>query len=309
MKKAKRLQEILKSISLFTDRKIAILPLLPKEKRPAIVGGVHSATTDETKVNRYFANHPDANYGVAIGSGFFVLDVDGAAGKESLSTLIKKHGGLPKTVTVLTARGEHRYFRGDGRKIKNSTGHLGTGLDVKSDGGYVVGPGSIHPSGKRYAFKDERAIDEIDIAEAPGWLLDLISSGRQKGSVTVEAIPTLMLERATLYMNAAFQRELARLEKAPMHQRNNCLNTCAFKVGQLLAYGILRVEDCTSALSRTAKQIGLEDTEIAATVESGLSKSPLQAMVLFIGFLSQASYTNRMPGLTRTQSRIAADIL
>jgi putative DNA primase/helicase len=191
MKNAKPRGTKFGSISQFTKRKIAILPLLPKSKAPAVSGGVHNATTDERKVNRYFTEHPDANYGVVVGQGIFVLDVDGVSGKESLRNLIKKHAALPKTVTVQTARGEHRYFRSDGRKIKNSTGHLGTGLDVKSDGGYVVGPGSVHPSGWRYAFKDERAIDEIEIAEAPGWLLDLISSGSQTASATVEVIPKI----------------------------------------------------------------------------------------------------------------------
>jgi putative DNA primase/helicase len=88
---------------------------------------------------------------------------------------------------------------------------------------------------------------------------------------TVEPIPEPMRNRATSYVNAALERELARLGKAPKHQRNNCLNTCAFKIGQLLPYGILTADECASALSRTATQIGLEDTEIAATIKSGLS--------------------------------------
>ena len=271
MTNAKRLESMLKNIRQFTERGIAVLPLSPKSKAPAIAGGVHNATTNEAKINRYFPKQPNSNYGVAIGKEFFVLDIDGASGKESLRKLTKKHGGLPKTVTVQTARGEHRYFSSGGRKIKNSTGRLGTGLDVKSDGGYVVGPGSVHPSGWRYAFKDERAIDEIGIAKAPGWLLDKITSGGQTGVATVEPIPKLVLERATSYIKAAFEQELARLRKAPKHQRNNCLNTCAFKIGQLIPYGILRVDECTAALSRTAKQTGLKDTEIAATIRSGLS--------------------------------------
>jgi hypothetical protein len=242
MTNAKRLKSMLKNIRQFTKQGLAVLPLSPKSKAPAIAGGVHNATTNEAKINRYFPKNPNSNYGVAIGKEFFVLDIDGDSGKESLRKLLKKHGGLPKTVTVQTARGEHRYFSSDGRKIKNSTGHLGTGLDVKSDGGYVVGPGSVHPSGWRYTFKDERAIDEIGIAKAPGWLLDKITSGSQTGVATVEPIPKLVLERATSYIKAAFEQELARLGKAPKHQRNNCLNTCAFKIGQLIPYGILRVD-------------------------------------------------------------------
>ena len=81
MKDAKRSKEVLGIIRQLTARKIAVLPLSPKGKAPAIYGGVHKATTDEKTINRYFDTHPDANYGVAIGTWFFVLDIDGDAGK------------------------------------------------------------------------------------------------------------------------------------------------------------------------------------------------------------------------------------
>jgi len=38
--------------------------------------------------------------------------------------------------------------------------------DVKLHNGYVVGPGSIHPTGKAL----RRVVNDAEIAEAPNWL-------------------------------------------------------------------------------------------------------------------------------------------
>src|SRR5207248_1073400 len=56
---------------------------------------------------------------------------------------------LPSTFTVRTGRkegGVHKYFQGT-----TKDGNI-VGGQVKSAGGYVVGPGSVHPSGATYTI-------------------------------------------------------------------------------------------------------------------------------------------------------------
>ena len=88
------------------------------------------------------------------------------------------------------------------------------------------------------------------------------------------ALPTAVgqtdLVRAKAYAAAAFESECDRLRKAPPHQRNNTLNHCAFKLGRHVARALLESARVTSALTNIAKLIGLDDREIALTVESGL---------------------------------------
>jgi hypothetical protein len=75
---------------------------------------------------------------------------------------------------------------------------------------------------------------------------------------------------------------------------------------------ILKFQPILSQIARSTEHFraGCETDEPLHLNENSLVAIPSrQAMVLFIGFLSQASYTNRMFGLTRTQSPIAADIL
>lgn len=270
----KRSTDILDLVHQFVEQDLPVLPLVAEQKRPAIKRGVHGATTNKKELKRYFRNNPRANYGVSTGgtSNIFVLDIDGRAGRHSLSKLISDHGKLPKTVTVLTGSGEHRYFRGNGTPIKNSAGSLGEGLDIRGDGGYVVGPGSVHPSGRVYAFKEGRALDEVSIAKAPHWLLSLATSDHPQAAARVQLeVPTNNSRRLAAYLIAAQDRELERLSRAPNHRRNHCLNRSAFKLGQLLPYGILDEGGCMRKLSEVARNIGLEESEIIPTIRSGLT--------------------------------------
>ena len=241
-------------------------------KHPRTPKGVKDATIRRKTIKAWWNKWPDANIGIATGarSAIFVLDVDGAVGKASLKVLQADHEQLPKTVSVETGKGRHLYFR-DGTRVGNSVGRLGEGIDVRGDGGYVVGAGSIHVSGSTYTFVDERAPDEIEVALAPQWLLDLITAEAQASqAVEVRTIPPEKLDRAKAYVDAALRRELDRLGKAPQHQRNDTLNRTAFKLGQLLPYAILDRQKITDDLARVARSIGLADSEIRLTIASGL---------------------------------------
>ena len=198
-----------------------------------------------------------------------------AAGKASLKELQAEHGRLPRTVTVKTGNGRHLYFRSAGGRVGNSAGRLGKGIDVRGDGGYVVGAGSVHSSGAIYRYVDGRALGEIEVASAPEWLIDLISAPKSTDAVdaepTVPQIPAAKLDRARAYADAARGRELDRLRKAPKHQRNDTLNKAAFKLGQLLPYGLFDPVAVTNDLARAAAEIGLDDHEIGPTITSGLN--------------------------------------
>jgi putative DNA primase/helicase len=161
-------------------------------KHPRTKNGVHDASTDEAKVRRWWEIWEDANIGVATGSeaGFFALDVDPRrGGAESLASLEAKHGKLPETRTADTGGGGvHHLFKYPGFPVKNSTGELGPGLDIKGEGGSIVVAPSLHTGGKRYRWKNS-----APIANAPEWFLRLLreaQKSRANGSATIGgAIP------------------------------------------------------------------------------------------------------------------------
>jgi Bifunctional DNA primase/polymerase, N-terminal/Primase C terminal 1 (PriCT-1) len=108
-----------------------------------------------------------------------VLDVDGIDAEAELRKLEAKHGALPATVEVITARGRHVYFKMPAAPIRNSAGKLAPGLDIRATGGYVLVPPSIHPTGRRYEWSVDCA---GAIADAPSWLTERTTNGVGNGS-------------------------------------------------------------------------------------------------------------------------------
>jgi putative DNA primase/helicase len=161
-------------------------------KHPRTKNGVKDATTDEKRVRQWWEMWKDANIGVATGKevGFFVLDVDPRKdGDKALGSLERKHGKLLETRTAETGGGgAHYLFKYPSFCVKNSSGRLGPGLDIKGEGGAIVVAPSLHASGKQYRWRNY-----TPIAEAPGWLLHLLQKGqrsRANGSATIcETIP------------------------------------------------------------------------------------------------------------------------
>lgn len=156
-----------------------VFPLKPKTKRPLTDHGFKDATTDVGTVKQWWARWPEANIGVptgqkeAGGCGFDVIDVDGRLGLASLATL--KHsrcapectaetfchatGPLPPIVARAFTPGDPSEAAHEpGRHLftpaigsGNTTGAL-PGIDLRGNGGYVVVPPSVGPSGARYAW-------------------------------------------------------------------------------------------------------------------------------------------------------------
>ena len=152
-----------------------VFPCRPRDKRPATVDGLKSATTDADTIEQWWRSDPNLNVAVATGtcSGVFVVDVDGGDAEAELRKLEHEHGALPATVEAITARGRHLYFKAPDVPVRNSAGKIAPGVDSRGDGGYVLTPPSVHPSGRRYRWSVDSA---SAFAAAPTWLLDKITT-------------------------------------------------------------------------------------------------------------------------------------
>jgi hypothetical protein len=49
------------------------------------------------------------------------------------------------------------------------------GVDIKADGGYVVAPPSVHPSGHEYRWHHQCLPDETPLADLPSWIDGMLS--------------------------------------------------------------------------------------------------------------------------------------
>lgn len=161
-----------------------IFPLGVKSKVADTTLAPHShlsASNDATQIEQWWAASPNANIGIDLGrSNLTVLDFDQGEPPAELADDLKGR------CTVKTARGLHVYFSGVSkqRRMYFNGKHVG---EIKSDGGYVLAPFSVHPDGPIYT-----PIGSGDLVPVPDGLLDKLAAHQEEPldvSVNGEKIP------------------------------------------------------------------------------------------------------------------------
>lgn len=149
-------------------------------KAPITAHGVKDASLDPRVLQFRFSDPTATGIGIAVGfavpgmPGYHceVLDVDPRNGGHlTLEELVGKHGALPDTIMAQTGGGGSHYFLAvpDGQRLR----HIGRGIDIKRQGGYVAVEPSLHPSGNTYVFIIEASpFEGAPMAAAPEWLLE-----------------------------------------------------------------------------------------------------------------------------------------
>ncbi len=127
-----------------------VIPLSPKSKIPPkdfpLATYLHERKATEEEIAKWWAKNPHYNVGVVCGqiSGMFVVDVD------------PRNGGDPATVLLMapterisqsgrTDGGCHLWYEYPKDEHIPSGKSLLSGVDIQSDGKYIVAPPSVHP--------------------------------------------------------------------------------------------------------------------------------------------------------------------
>ena len=176
----------LASATQYASIGLRVIPIAPGEKYPKGITNWQTKATSDIDVIRSWWTNDYKGWGVGIATGvtakgnqIFVLDIDehdpSKSGSETLLDLEVEYGQLPATVTVHTpSGGRHMYFRSP-VEIRNDAGkRLGSGLDVRGEGGQVLAPPSQHPDGGNYIEDLEYGFDTKP-ALAPDWLIHLLT--------------------------------------------------------------------------------------------------------------------------------------
>lgn len=180
-------------VKFYTGKGWQVFPCQPGHKEPA-VKWADEATNDTARALEWWKYNPSANIGIATGarSGLVVVDIDaGHGGEESIKELAAKHS-IPETVTAKTGGGgRHLIFKHPGVEIRNSASKLAKGIDIRGDGGYIVAPPSLHPSGNRYQWLSELAPSRHELAPMPEWMItDLLAVTKLEYPQTPIGSPT-----------------------------------------------------------------------------------------------------------------------
>lgn len=102
------------------------------------------ATTDLNTVQVWWQQWPNADICIATGNGLLVIDLDVKGKEDGISSLLNWvaiNGTMPATAVAKTkSGGQHHYYMVKAT-YPNSRGFL-PGIDIRSNGGYVVAPPS-----------------------------------------------------------------------------------------------------------------------------------------------------------------------
>lgn len=149
-------------------------------KHPVPCSWARESTNDATRLARMFGRGP-RNVGVDCGrSRLVVLDEDAPGELERLCLTQRRE--LPETLTVSTGKGRHVYYRQLGDvPFTNAVGGLRDyRIDVRGRGGYVIGPGSLHQTGRIYTVASA-----APIAPVPKWIAELLQPPAREPSRAV----------------------------------------------------------------------------------------------------------------------------
>ena len=169
---------------------LSLIPVEPGGKVPAVRWKeFQESPADAGQLEQWFGNSHGYNIGIVTGavSGVVVVDLDSPAAEQWAEV------HLPRTpMRTRTAKGRHDYYRHPGTPVRNAarikSADQTIELDVRGDGGYVVGPGSVHETGARYemirAWPD--SLDALPVFD-PAWLA---MEERPSSNITGDTSPT-----------------------------------------------------------------------------------------------------------------------
>lgn len=180
-----------------------VFPVTEGQKKPPIfINWQEKATRDEETIKKWWTQNPNYNVGISTSKfngsneALIVVDVDNKGdknGDKALLELEMQGKDFPPTFTQSTPnKGRHLFYVVD-KAVKQGTSVLGDGLDIRSEGGYVLGDGSkLENNDITYSIAED-----IDFIKSPDWLPIACGMARAKLLPEQRAMPiNLDSERA-----------------------------------------------------------------------------------------------------------------
>jgi hypothetical protein len=148
-------------------------------KHPLSRHGKDDASTDPQTISQWFDEHPNANYGVCTDT-LPTVDIDPRnGGNQAWLKLVRENYDVHTWRVQTGGGGQHIIFGATSTPVP--CGKLARGVDVKGAGGYIVGVGSIHISGKRYRWWAQCRPCDVELKATPQWIRDKLAKPKLNG--------------------------------------------------------------------------------------------------------------------------------
>lgn len=151
----------------YIDRGFSVIPIRVSTKSPSIQWRTYQERMPtEQEIESWFKNANTKETGVAIVtgeiSGIAVVDMD-----TEDAVQYARERNFAGTPMVKTAKGYHAYYLHKPGLRNFQTRKALPGIDLRAEGGYIIAPPSMHPSGKQYQWVNKRGLSDLPIAEGP----------------------------------------------------------------------------------------------------------------------------------------------
>jgi hypothetical protein len=274
---------------LYLQRGLSVIPLVYGDKKPAVRWEEYqSRRPTEDEVKKWFSKL--SNIGIVCGSvssNLIVIDFDSEDKfKEFYDKLDKAYPELRDVVLntwmVETGKGRHIYLRvrmdpSEFRERMRTKVRLAEGVDVKAEGGYVVAPPSLHPSGKQYRFINVGGVND-PIAEVSyedfQKVLSLLKpvEAEEKGRVVEEEIRRVLKLKK---LSDVVVEEIIKILR-PYYVSGHRQNLCLHLSGCLARLGVH-----PESVAKIVYQLQKE------ALEKGESKDPIEQRLSAISYTYQ----------------------
>lgn len=207
-----------------------------------------------------------------VSGGLVVIDVDS---QEACAEFESKFPRILDTLTVISGsgRGKHYYYK---CHIMPSNAWR-SGVELRSDGAYVVAPPSIHPvSGEPYRVANSCDVKQVGSLEpVRRWILERGGGGNVAKPAPIGGNPShFAVRNSSAYGRAVLNDEVSKINHAKEGEGNNTLYRAALKCGSLIASGHLSQAEAERELEAAAAALSARDGVEATrrTIASGLKR-------------------------------------
>lgn len=206
-----------------------VFPCEANGKLPVIKDYPNRATRDPEQINKWFMG-TERNIGISTSKfgdhqALVVVDVDNKGeknGDAQLLSLELEGFELPQSLEQSTPTGGRHIVYVVDAACKQGVNVLGDGLDIRSRGGYIVGPGSTI-EGKPYRQINGHGT----LAPAPTWLVDRLGRDVERTRSDNAALGGIDFDRAVV-------RAIEYLKTAPVAVEGDAGDITTFKVAARL---------------------------------------------------------------------------
>ena len=177
----------------YVDTGWSILPVKPSEKRPYMTNWLQYTKTKATRENviNWFSSLTGAGVGMVTGkiSNIVVLDVECYC-PTPIEEILKKY---PTQLISRTGSGGYHLFYQYPQNVTRVSNRVRIfeGADLRADGGFIVLPPTVHPSGNRYEWVQKGTpmafpMSLLDVESKPsvtneGWVTEALRGVSEGG--------------------------------------------------------------------------------------------------------------------------------